>query len=233
MLPVLLFPLGLLPVRLLLNERLVQRSRHLESLDHHLPRHVLDGVLLMKEVSHPLHHPRVYVFVDDLLDGLDHHALVSEGLEGVLLEALEVLLGHDPGHMLLVGSFPFFLASLLLDPAPFQLLLSSELGGFQALGLDELCVPDLLILLGLHPPHLLLFLLQHYHPRLLQRLLNQHVQHRLYFVVKVEELIVLFERLDVLAVLFGRHLRLEQRHRRPIQVELCRHPLLPLRRLVS
>lgn len=112
-------------------------------------------------------------------------------------------------------------------------MLPAGFRGFEALGLDELGVSDLLILFLLLFHSVKLSLLKHHHACLLERLTYKHVKHGLDLFIEIEQIGVLIEYLRPLAVLFGWHLWLEQRHGGSIQIELSSHSLLSLRGLVS
>ena len=112
------------------------------------------------------------------------------------------------------------LPRLLLVCAALLLGLDSCLGRLEPLSLDQLSITHLLILFLLCLHDRKLVLLEHFHAGLLERLKAEHVEHGLNLPIKVEQLIILIEDLGGLTVLFCRHLRLEERHRGPVEVEL-------------
>ena len=122
--------------------------------------------------------------------------------------------------MLLVGEPALGLSRLLLVCAALLLGLDACLGRLEPLSLDQLGITHLLILflLCFHDRKLVLF--KHFHASLLERLKAEHVEHGLDLPVKVEQLVILIEDLGGLTVLFCGHLRLEERHRGPVEVEL-------------
>ena len=122
--------------------------------------------------------------------------------------------------MLLVSEPALGLPCLLLVCAALLFGLDACLGRLKPLSLDQLGITHLLVLflLCLHDRKLVLF--EHFHAGLLERLKAEHVEHGLDLPVKVEQLVILIEDLGGLTVLFCGHLRLEQRHRGPVQVEL-------------
>ena len=112
------------------------------------------------------------------------------------------------------------LPGLLLVCAALLLGFDACLGRLESLSLDQLGITHLLVLflLCLHGRKLVLF--EHFHAGLLERLKAEHVEHGLNLPVKVEQLVILIEDLGGLTVLFCGHLRLEERHRGPVEVEL-------------
>jgi len=97
-----------------------------------------------------------------------------------------MLLSDDPCNMFLVGGFSLALASFLLNTAPLDLFLDPKFGRFEPLCFDQLSIADLLVLLGLLLDDGELVLLQHFHSGLIERLLNQHVEHWLHLFIEVE-----------------------------------------------
>jgi hypothetical protein len=170
--------------------------------------------------------------VQGLGDGSYQVSLVYEGPQSVLSEANECLLSKYSCDILFVSSLSLFLACLLLYLPPVELLLPSDLGSLESLCLNKLSIPDLLILLLLilHDPELFVF--KDEHACLLECLPHEDVEHGLDLGVEVKQVRVLLEDLSALAVFLRGHLRLEKGHGGTIQIELSRHSLLLLRRLV-
>ena len=192
-----------------------------------------DGVFLVaREDILLLHKPGKNLLVQVAIQLFVHHAHAAESAESVVLQANQVLLADDASNVLLVGGLALLLPRPLLVSTTFLLRLDTSLSSLESLGLDELGVADLLVLflLVLHDGEL--GLLEDFHARLLKSLRAENVEHRLNLDVEVEQLPVIIEDLRLLAVLLGRHLGLEKRHRGSVEIELRGDADLLGRRLI-
>ena len=162
-----------------------------------------------------------------------HVAQVGECLDACLADALEVVLGHDTGDVLLVSELALHLSGLLLNSSPVDFGLDSTLGCFHSLSFDQLGVSDLFIFLLLFLHYLKLLFLEDLHAGLLESLEHEHVEHWLDFLLEVKELNITIKDLGGLAVLLCWHLWLEEGNGRSIEIELSCDSLLVGRWLVS
>ena len=135
--------------------------------------------------------------------------------------------------MLLVSVLTLLFPGLLLDSTALFFSLDASLTGLKSLRLDELSISNFFVLLFLVLHNRQFSFLQHLHTRLLERLQAKHIQHWFDLFVKVEKFEVVVENLSFFAVFFRRHLRLEQWHRWPVEIELSCDAYLLSRWLVS
>ena len=98
-----------------------------------------------------------------------------------------------------MGSLLLLLSGLVLDLSPIDLLFTPLLSSLVPLCDDQLCIDNLLVFLLLALHDLELGLLQNLHPGLLEGLAAEDVEHWLYLLVEVEQLVVSFKDLSCLA----------------------------------
>lgn len=180
----------------------------------------LNGLLLITRERLLLgHEPGQHVLMEVALKLGVEHAESMQSLQSALFEADQVFLRNDARNVLLVGALALQLPGFLLVGPAFLFSLDAGFGRFESLGLNQLCIPHLLVLLLLRLHNCKFGLLEDFHAGLLKCLHAEHVEHGLHFRVKVKQLSIALQNLSLFAVLLCRHLRLEQWHWRSVEIE--------------
>lgn len=95
------------------------------------------------------------------------------------------------------------------------------LSSFVALGLDQLCVSNLLVLLRLLLNYGELVFFKNFHARLVKSLLDKNIEHGLNFLVEIKKFVIAIVDLGRFTVFLGGHTRLEKWDWGSVEVELC------------
>lgn len=124
-------------------------------------------------------------------------------------EASQIILGDEPSIQLLMSRSLFFLSCFILNISSTYFFFTSLLGCFESLSNDEFSVYYFFVFFFLTINYAEFSLFENLHSSLFNDFTAEYIQHRLHFLVKVEEFVIALINLSRLAIFFCWHLRLE------------------------
>jgi len=188
--------------------------------------------VFINEVANLIHQPWYNLLMHRSASWWNQYALGAELTHGIFSKSRHPLLSKHTSINLFMCRFLLLLPCLILQLSSLSFFLASQLSCLVPLCHYKLSVDNFLVFFLLTLYYCLFGFFQNFHPCLLECFLAENVEHWFNFLIEIEKLFVTLVYLGCLAVLFLRHLGLEQGYWRPIKVKLSCNSFLSFLGLV-